>query len=316
MYLESSIPLAPSGPRQDDDRDNQVATRQCIACASPMAPRFRKFSTGHWRCPKCGLEEVYPQPDDTALAQIYNESYFSHYRQSADPLIVRRMKRATYSDHLRQLQKSPIRHGQRRLLDCGAATGFLVELAKESGWDAFAIEISEFGSRSCANFLGSERVYRGQVQDASFPANTDCKFEAVTMFDFIEHVRDPRSVLDWTKQRLTPGGTLLMTTPRAGGISSRLMGRQWFHYTHEHLWYFSPRSILTLLERLGFKDITVRAARKSISLEYALAHFARATSYSNVFSPTARLLYKLLPKQLQRACVWCYLGEMVVTARC
>jgi len=316
MYLDSSIPLAPSGPRQDDDRGKQVAARQCIACASPMGPRFRKSSTGHWRCPECGLEEVYPQPDEATLATIYNESYFSHYRQSADPLIVRRMKRATYSDHLRELQKSPSSRDQRRLLDCGAATGFLVELAKEYGWDAFAIELSEFGSRSCANLLGAERVYHGQVQEASFPANADSQFEAITMFDFIEHVRDPRSVLHWTKQHLAPAGTLLMTTPRAGGISSRMMGGQWFHYTQEHLWYFSPRSIRTLLEQLGFKDVTVRAARKSISLQYALAHFARATSHSKVFSPPARLLYKLVPKQLQRARVWCYLGEMVVTARC
>jgi 2-polyprenyl-3-methyl-5-hydroxy-6-metoxy-1,4-benzoquinol methylase len=293
----------------------EIESRKCLACRASLVPRFRNDSASHWRCPECGLEEINPQPSDAELAKIYDESYFSHYHQSENPLIVRRMKRATYARHLRQLQKSQIRLEPRRLLDCGAATGFFAELAKEFGWDAFAIELSDFGSQSCAALLGPERVFRGQVQEAGFPANRDCRFELITMFDFIEHVRDPRAVLKWAKQRLVPSGTLLMTTPRAGGMSSRAMGRQWFHYTREHLWYFSPRSIGILLKQLGFKDIRLQSASKSITVEYALAHFSRGTSYNKMFSPPARILRKLLPEWIKRFQIRYYLGEMVITAR-
>jgi len=288
---------------------------ECIACSTPMVPRFRGKAPNHLRCPRCGLECLSPQPDNHTLAGIYNESYFSHYQGEIDPTIVRAMKRATYARQIRRLPPPDSFGGQRRLLDCGAATGFLVELATELGWDAFAIEISEFGSQACIDLLGRERVYRGEVRGGSFAANPEGQFEVVTMFDFIEHVRDPIDVLTWARQRLKPGGILLLTTPRVGGISWRLMGHQWFHYVREHLWFFNPKSIRALLLESGFSTVDVHALRKAVTVNYALAHYARSTTYSKLFSPLARSLNSVLPRQIKRQRAWFYLGEMVVLAR-
>jgi 2-polyprenyl-3-methyl-5-hydroxy-6-metoxy-1,4-benzoquinol methylase len=288
---------------------------ECIACATPMAPRFREDVPNHWRCPECGLESIWPQPDDQTLAGIYNELYFSHYNSGIDSQVVRAMKRATYARQFRRLPPPASFGGQRRLLDCGAATGFLVELAKEFGWDAFAVEISEFGSQSCAQVLGHERVYRGQPQEASFAANPQGQFEVITMFDFIEHVRDPKDVLGWARQQLSSGGVLLLTTPRVGGMSWRLMGRLWFHYVREHLWFFNPQSIQALLRESGFSNIEIHPLRKAVAVDYALAHYGRSTSHNRLLSPPARALHSVLPPQIKRQRLWFYLGEMAVLAR-
>ena len=253
---------------------------RCIACFAPMSLRFGAKASSHWKCPQCGLECIAPQPDDHALAKIYNQSYFSHYGSETDSQIVRTMKRATYARHLQRLPLPASFGGQRRLLDCGAATGFLPELAKEFGWDAFAVEMSEFGFQSCARLLGPDRVFRGQVQGSSFPANPDGRFEVITMFDFLEHVRDPEDVLRWAKFRLNPGGALLLTTPSVGSISWYLMGQHWFHYVSEHLWFFSPVSLRKLLARNGFECVVVDSAAKAIAVGYALGHYDRDTSYS------------------------------------
>ena len=281
-----------------------------------MALRFGEKVPQHWKCPQCGLECISPQPDDPALAAIYDASYFAHYQSEIDPQIIRAMKRATYLRQLRRLGLPQSAGGPKRLLDCGAATGFLAELAKELGWDAFAIEISEFGAKSCEKLLGPGRVYRGQVQDALFGANPEAHFEIITMFDFIEHVREPRDVFRWAKQRLHPGGVLLMTTPQAGGFSWRLMGRHWFHYTaREHLWFFSPDSMRILLERSGFTNVEIRPLSKAVTVGYALAHYARKSSYSSLFSPPSRALNSVLPAAIKRQRLWFYLGEMAITAR-
>jgi 2-polyprenyl-3-methyl-5-hydroxy-6-metoxy-1,4-benzoquinol methylase len=262
----------------------------------------------------CGLESIVPQPDDRTLSDVYNQFYFSHYDSEVDSQIVRSMKRATYTRHFRRLRSPASFSGLPRLLDCGAATGFLPELAKEFGWDAFAVEMSEFGSQSCARLLGADRVFRGQVQDASFSANPDGRFEAITMFDFIEHVRDPEDVLRWARLRLTPGGVLLLTTPRVGGLSWRLMGQHWFHYVSEHLWFFSAASLRKLLARNGFECMVVGSAAKAIAVGYALAHYDRDTSHSNILSPVARVLSAAMPQRLKQQTVWCHLGEMVFLA--
>ena len=287
----------------------------CLACFAKMILRFGEKVPNHWRCPKCGLESIFPQPDDETLGQIYNSSYFVHYQSELNPQIVREMKRATYANQLRHLRLGTSPAGQQRLLDCGAATGYLADLAKEMGWDAFAVEYSEFGANACEKLLGPGRVYRGQVQEATFATNPEGQFSAITMFDFIEHVREPRAVLQWAKQRLGSEGVLLLTTPRAGSLSWRLMGRQWFHYTsREHLWFFSPESLRILLKEIGFRSVEIRPLAKAVTVGYALAHYARSSSYSRVFTPLAGALDSILPAALKRQRLWFYLGEMVVLA--
>jgi len=280
-----------------------------------MAPRFRGRAPDHWRCPHCGLECISPQPDDRTLTEMYNELYFSHYQTQTDPQAVRAMKRATYGRQFRRLPAPESFGGHRRLLDCGAATGYLVEVAKESGWDSYAIELSEFGSQACAELLGRDRVYRGEVQDSSFPANPDGHFEVITMCDFIEHVRNPREVLTWARKRLSPGGVLLLTTPQAGSVSWHLMGRIWFHYVDGHLWFFGPKSIQALLKESGFDVVEVHALQKAVTIGYALGHYDRSTAQSRLFSPVARALSSVTPEQIKRQRLWFYLGEMVVLAR-
>jgi len=293
----------------------RVSMYPCLACSAKMILRFGEKVPNHWRCPKCGLESIFPQPDDETLGQIYNSSYFVHYQSELNPQIVREMKRATYANQLRHPRLGTSAAGQQRLLDCGAATGYLAELAKEMGWDAFAVEYSEFGANACEKLLGPGRVYRGQVQEATFAANPEGQFSAITMFDFIEHVREPRAVLQWAKQRLGSEGVLLLTTPRAGSLSWRLMGRQWFHYTsREHLWFFSPESLRILLKEIGFRSVEIRPLAKAVTVGYALAHYARSSSYSRVFTPLAGALDSILPAALKRQRLWFYLGEMVVLA--
>jgi 2-polyprenyl-3-methyl-5-hydroxy-6-metoxy-1,4-benzoquinol methylase len=287
---------------------------KCIVCSTLMVPRFGGDVTVHWRCPHCGLESIWPQPDDQSLSAIYSDQYFSYYKSTIDPQLTRSMKRATFARQLRRLSFAGPLPKRRRLLDCGAATGILAELAKEQGWDAFAIEFSEFGADACAKLLGSDHVYRGEVRPAFFAANPENRFEAITMCDFIEHVRDPREVLSWAKERLMPGGVLLLTTPEAGTISWRLMGRHWFHYVPEHLWFLNPESIRMLLRESGFTDVAISPARKTFTVEYALACYDRSTTTGRTTARIAQLLRSLLPGHIRRLSFRLYSGQMFVTA--
>ena len=194
--MKTDFEVSPKPEEHLDPRREPAAAivrPRCIACSALMSLRFGQSVPCHWQCPKCRLECIAPQPDAPTLAAVYNQSYFSHYDSEIHLQTVRAMKRATYTRHLQRFPPAASFGDHPRLLDCGAATGFFPELAKEFGWDAFAIEMSEFGSQSCARLLGPDRVFRGQVQDASFPANPEGRFEVITMFDFIEHVRDPES---------------------------------------------------------------------------------------------------------------------------
>lgn len=247
---------------------------------------------------------------------MYDIAYFAHYQTTVDPESVRVMKRATYHRLLRRLDATPSNGTRKRLLDCGAATGFLCEQAQEMDWDAFAVEFSDFGAEACAQLLGPDHVYRGDVLDAAFAGNTNGRYEAITMFDFIEHVREPLKVLSWARKHLVPKGALLIGTPQTRALSWRLMGSQWFGYTpREHLWFFSAESIKQLLRKTGFSSVEVQALPKAVTVGYALAHYAKKTNHSPVFSPISRWLWSVLGPKAKRQRFWFYLGDMCVTAR-
>ena len=104
------------------------------------------------------------------------------------------------------------------------------------------------------------------LPDAAFHAGTladdpfgDERFDAITMIDFIEHVRDPEAELRLAGDRLAPGGRLLISTPRADSTVARATGRYWPQYREEHLTYFSLAGLAAVLQRAGL--VVVRVVR-------------------------------------------------------
>ncbi len=120
-------------------------------------------------------------------------------------------------------------------------------------WDAEGTEISS----SAAPFL-EERgvtVHRGELPDLAL----DPSYDAVTLFEVIEHFRRPQAYLDAARRLLRPGGWVYLTTPNFDGLSRRLLGGRWRVMAPEHLAYYSPRALRRALARAGFVDIAVRS---------------------------------------------------------
>lgn len=281
----------------------------CYVCSANLKPTFQKDGYSFWGCMKCGLECIFPQPDEAVLASIYKESYYDAWGMKESQAAVKRLKQGSFSDYLAMLGVLP---AGSHLLDCGAATGFLAEFVRERGLDAYAIEVSAFGAEACRQLLGVDHVYEGEVEEAQFPANSENRFDVITMIDFIEHVRSPRAVLQWAAARLNPAGSLLMVTPRVGSFSHRVMGQRWTHYKVEHLWYFSLRSLTILLDEVGLSLVAFRPAWKRLSFEYMMHQFR---FYPHpLISRVLLSLNRILPRSLMTLGFPLPVGEIVVHA--
>lgn len=276
----------------------------CYVCGSPLSGKGERAGYPLWGCVACGLECLSPQPDDAVLGRIYGDHYFDIYGSGEVAAITKRTKRASYERFLRE---AGLLASGGRLLDCGAATGFLVELAQERGWDAYAIELSPAGAAACRRIVGADHVYEGKVEEAQFALNS---FDVITLIDLLEHVRDPRAVLRWAHARLAPGGQLLITTPRAGGWSHRIMGKRWTYYCIEHLWYFSPHSLRALLQECGFSLRTIKTVCKTLTLQYII-NCTLVYHYPFV-TPLCRLLQRTLPQAAKDRLLLLPTGDMFV----
>jgi SAM-dependent methyltransferase len=262
------------------------------------------------RCRACALQLLDPQPDDPTLAGIYRREYYDAWGIGRDEDLTRAMKRATFARFLRPIRA---RFGETaRLLDCGAATGYLMEEAAALGMEPYGVELSEFGADRIARQFGADRAFCGPFDEACFAGIDEDFFDAITMIDFLEHVRDPIATLAKAYRLLRPGGQLVVLTPNPASLSRRLMGPRWLHYKVEHLFYFSPRSLARGLRRVGFAEVRVGRAWKVMSLHYVAHQLAQ---YPHpLLSPVVTLVHRLSPSGLRRAMFPVSFGELSATA--
>ena len=288
----------------------QAIPRPCEVCAGgAFTAMFDKDEHHFVRCDSCGLERIDPQPTDETLAKIYGKHYYDAWGLHRDENAVAMMKKATFSFVLDKLPKT---HPGAKLLDCGAATGFLLDVAKERGFDVYGIELSEFGASEIARKHGAEHVFRGEIENASFPHAEPGEIDVITMCDYLEHVRSPRRVLEKARDLLRPRGIVALTTPDTTSLTHRVLAKGWSHYKIEHLYYFGRKNLTRLLESAGFERVTFRPLLKALNVKYIREQFE---VYPHpVLSRVARGLGRAMPTALQTKMLRFMTGEMLAIA--
>lgn len=242
------------------------ATR-CVVCGDPSASRFMEVA-GYTicDCQGCGLRFLNPQPSAEALKAFYDKQYY----HSDDPLTQGYGNYVAQADNLRATFRNRLRFLPQggTLLDVGAAAGFFVEQARAAGWEAEGIDPSDWAARFAREQLGVP-VRTGQLEEAGYaPAS----FDAVTAWEVIEHLPDPRAVLLEMARILKPGGLLALSTPDAGAPVSRLAGRRWlgWYKVPEHLYFFDLKTLTRLLEETGFEVTHHRYVSLNVTWGFAL----------------------------------------------
>lgn len=197
-------------------------------------------------CRTCGLGFREPRPGAEELE--------ARYRSLRDERYVAEQKgrRRSCRRSLRLLERyAPDRRG--RLLDVGCSAGYFLSEADAAGWSVFGLEPSAWKAARARALLGPGgrgRVQETTLEKAPFAGGA---FDAVVMWDVLEHVADPEAALAQTARLLRPGGILALNVPDVWSPVARLLGRRWPLLLPEHLFYFSRRSLRRLLGGAGFE---------------------------------------------------------------
>jgi 2-polyprenyl-3-methyl-5-hydroxy-6-metoxy-1,4-benzoquinol methylase len=290
----------------------QDLLRACEVCSGrEFSPLFEKDLHHFEHCDSCGLERIEPQPTDETLTKIYGRHYYDAWGLQRNEETVARLKRGTFAYVLDRLP--PRSDGGGKLLDCGAATGFLLELARDRGMSPYGVELSEFGAGEIARKFGAGHAFQGNLESATFPDAREGDFDAITMCDYLEHVRTPKTVLERAHTLLAPGGALALTTPDTGSLTHRLLGAGWPHYKVEHLHYFARTNLRRLLTDTGFGDVQFFPLWKALNIQYLREQFE---VYPHpLLSRGARAVGRILPDALQRQPLRILTGELLAIAR-
>ena len=229
--------------------------KSCPLCGGKAIKRFELAHTTVWRCRAtgCGLQFADPQLDEINLARAYTKHYYPlngngsevHYENTPEEILRQMFGKA-------RAKFGPL--AGKRLLDFGCGVGRLCHLAREHGMLTTGIEPDASARQSAANTNGM-RVYP-TIQGLR-AAEPNTSFEIITMWDVIEHLREPWKELKELSALLQPGGWLLLSTMNAGSLRAVLERERWTNTVNPtHFYYFTRKSLRSVLERAGFCEIS------------------------------------------------------------
>lgn len=223
----------------------------------PTTDRYGTALADIVRCHACGHMQLERIPDESELGDAYAEAESEEYVEEEAG------QRATAREALDRIEQH-VRPG--RLLDVGSWVGYLLDEARERGWEARGVDPSEFASAFARERLGLD-VQTAGLFDASLPEGA---FDAVVLGDVIEHFPRPADALDRIAALLAPGGVVYLALPDAGSAVARLLGARWWSVIPTHVQYFTRASLFTLLRRRGFEPLWSDTAPKAFSVRYYL----------------------------------------------
>lgn len=217
----------------------------------------------------------HPKPDGDELRHIY--------QQVEDPLYLEEQdaRKRTFQRSLDQLHGFASPPGN--LLDVGCYTGVFMEMAAAHGWKVEGVELSQWAV-TVARKTGVGPVYDQPLDGLNLSAE---RYEAITLWDVIEHLIDPAAMIAEVHRLLTPGGVLALSTHMIDSWAARILGTRYPFFMEMHTVHFSRRTIRRLLESQGFEVLAIKPHHRVLRLGYVLEKL-----YHSVPFPLIRWLSK------------------------
>jgi SAM-dependent methyltransferase len=211
------------------------------------------------RCLGCGLLRSDPVASPEFVSELYSRSEFHYGGESAN--LAR-----SYGRYLAELERYG--RGKQALLEVGCGNGFFLEEARRHGYPVVrGVEPSADAVAQAPPGL-REAIVVDVMRAGLFEEQS---FDAICLFQVLDHLPDPAGVLRECLRLLRPGGLVLCLNHDVEALSARLLGERSPIVDVEHTYLFSQRTISRLLEALGFRMLACGPARNTYSLRY-LSH--------------------------------------------
>jgi SAM-dependent methyltransferase len=215
---------------------------RCNACGSALSMRFpsvrdpqslESFSIA--ACSSCGLGHTLPQPDD--LGRYYQAYHGGRHGFTARYCAWRRAN---------MVERVAGPGEGRSLLDIGCGDGTFMLTARKRGWTIAGTEMNPSTAREAGL----------SVWETLHEVRHFAPFACVTMWQTLEHMRDPRGTLREAVDLLASGGAFFVAVPDAEGWQAKAFGADWFHLdVPRHLFHFGNRALTALLESEGLEVV-------------------------------------------------------------
>lgn len=180
---------------------------------------------------------------ETSTSKLKNRAYFEFPRPEVQALV-------------------PV--NAKRILDIGCGTGRLGEgLKQKRHCHVTGVELDTLSATRAAERI--DLVIQKDLEATDFDFQ-DHQFDCVICADILEHLREPRILLEKIRRWLEPDGSLILSIPnvRHHSVITSLLAGNWTYESaglldNDHVRFFTRREIEKLLFRTGFNVNQIQA---------------------------------------------------------
>jgi len=180
----------------------------------------------------------------------------------------------------RILASDAVPPGSKRLFELGCGNGSVANELVRMGWEVSGVDPSEQGIAQANARYPTIPLRIGSAYDDL--ASQYGTFPVVVSMEVVEHVYAPRKYAATLFSLIEPGGTAIVSTPYHGywkNLAMAITGKMDNHFTalwdHGHIKFWSERTLRTLLEEAGFRDIQFRRVGRIPALAKSMIAIAR-----------------------------------------
>jgi hypothetical protein len=208
-----------------------LQSKCCPYCGSNSTQCVGKNATlSHVRsCPECSLIFRWPKQDRRFNLGFYQSSYSRAHHSpvtdlpSDEELAAYKASNFSHSprdfhDYIALMKIL----GVRTVLDYGCSWGYAVYQFRESGFDAYGLEISKpRGS------YGREKLGVEIFDDATRLLNSGLKFDCIFSSHVLEHLPSPSIAFDLFQSVAKASSVWILEVPNCGGTNAETHGLKW-----------------------------------------------------------------------------------------
>lgn len=237
--------------------DIYTEERKCPACNSDDHTfLFYKSGGTYVTCNECKMIYLNPVFKDNALEQYYRSN---HQLQGETVASDFEFYAGLYSKGLNSIEQHLDSAG--RILDIGCSTGTFLDIAEKSGWNCHGLELNESEARIARG--KGHSIQENFISTAKFAEN----FDAITLWDVFEHIKDGFGFLSEAKRLLRPSGIVFLQSPNRDSLAARVLQVKCNMFDGlEHVNLYGFDSLSKLCERAGFEVISYETVISEIGV--------------------------------------------------
>lgn len=198
------------------------------------------------------------------------------------------------------------------VLDIGCGGGLFLSLLKQRGAQVIGIELSDSRAQY-AKTKHELEIDKHPIESDFWQSGYANRFDAVTLWDVIEHVNYPGQTLRCAANVLKPGGLLLIDTPCRDSLYHRFgeftykftrgkhptfLNAMYSSHLFGHKQIFSTSEMRMLFESTGLEVIDLHKFHElSFPYEFYLKKLFKSQLLVNLLLPLVRIFFKIFKIQ-------------------